>query len=188
MTYNPKADIEKIVFSAADIDAMVKRLGREISRDYADSDKDLVCVSMLSGAAIFFADVVRHIETCPLVFDFMKVSSYGDGTESGGTINIERDIMVDVADKHLLLIEDIVDSGLTMSRILAHLRTRPAPPVDVKLCALLSKPARRQTDVHIDYLGAEVPDEFLIGYGMDYAKKYRNLPYIGVLKREIYTV
>ena len=186
MQYNPDADVEKILFSAADIDTMVKRLGKEISLSYASSDKDLLCVGMLNGAAIFFADLVRHIETCPLVFDFMKVSSYGDGTESGGTINIERDIKADVADKHVLLIEDIVDSGLTMSRILSHLRTLPQPPADVKLCALLSKSARRQTEVHIDYLGTEVPDEFLIGYGMDYAKKYRNLPYIGVLKREVY--
>lgn len=186
MQYNPATDIEKIIVSEAEIETQVKRLGKMISADYADTDADLVCVGMLNGAAIFFSDLVRRIETCPIVFDFMRASSYGDGTVSSERVVIERDLSVDINGKHLLLIEDIVDSGITMKHILEYLRHKNPRPASIKVCALLSKPSRRRVEVPIDYLGLEVPDEFLIGYGMDYAKKYRNLPYIGVLKREIY--
>ena len=121
----------------------------------------------------------------PVQMDFMIASSYGAGTKSSGTVKIMKDLDFDIAGKHVLIIEDIIDSGLTMKYLIKNLQTRH--PASVKLCALLSKPSRRQTDVAIDYCGWEVPDEFLVGYGLDYAEKYRNLPCIGILKREIYS-
>lgn len=174
-------DIESVMFDKEEIAKIVERLGREISRDYAG--EEIFAVGILKGAVVFFSDLVRQIDV-PVRMDFMIASSYGNSSKTSGTVKIMKDLDFDIAGKHVMIIEDIVDSGLTMQYLMEVLRTRK--PKSIKLCALLSKPSRRQTEVKIDYCGAEVPDEFLVGYGLDYAGKYRNLPCIGVLKREIY--
>ena len=178
-----KDDIEKIVFTEEEIRKRVEELGAEISRDYAEVPEGVFCVGILKGAAIFYTDLVRQI-SLPAQFDFMIASSYGDAMESSGTVQIRKDLDYDIEGKHVIIIEDIIDSGTTMHYLLDYIRLRKA--ASVKLCAFLSKPARRTVEVPIDYCGFEVPDEFLVGYGLDYAEKYRNLPYIGVLKREVY--
>ena len=177
-----KDDIEKIYFSREDLANKVAELGRQISQDYAG--QEIFAVGILKGAFVFASDLVRNISR-PVQMDFMIASSYGAGTKSSGTVKIMKDLDFDIAGKHVLIIEDIIDSGLTMKYLIKNLQTRH--PASVKLCALLSKPSRRQADVAIDYCGWEVPDEFLVGYGLDYAEKYRNLPCIGILKREIYS-
>ena len=179
-----KDDIEKIVFTEEEIRAKVKSMGEEISRDYAHVPEGIFCIGILKGAAIFFTDLVRQI-SLPVQFDFMIASSYGDAMESSGTVRILKDLDYDIDGKHVVIVEDIIDSGTTMHYLLDYIRLRKA--ASVKLCAFLSKPSRRTVEVPIDYCGFEVPDEFLVGYGLDYAEKYRNLPYIGVLKREVYT-
>ena len=157
-------------------------MGAELTRDY--EGKDPLVIGILKGASPFTTDLIRKIET-PMQLDFMVVSSYGSGTQTSGTVKIRKDLDADIRDRHVIICEDIIDSGITMSNLIALLETRK--PASLKLCALLSKPARRQVDVKIDYLGWEVPDEFLVGYGLDYAEHYRNLPCIGVLKPEIYS-
>lgn len=174
-------DVERVLFSAEEIAERTRQLGQEISRDY--EGKEPIVAGILKGASLFLADLVRTIST-PVRLDFMSVSSYGIGTKTSGTVKILKDLGEDIEGRHLLLVEDIIDSGLTMKRLIAELTKRD--PADIRLAALLSKPSRREADVRIDYLGWEVPDEFLVGYGLDYAEKYRNLPFIGVLKREIY--
>ena len=144
-------------------------------------DGEIYGIIGMSGAGK--STLVRSINL-PVHFDFMIASSYGNGTETSGTVKILKDLDYDVAGKHLIIIEDIIDSGTTMNYLMKYFRERK--PKSVKLCALLSKPSRRTVDVNIDYCGYTVPDEFLVGYGLDYAEKYRNLPYIGVLKPEIY--
>ena len=176
-----KDDIEKIYFSKEDLANKVAELGRKISEDYAG--QEIFAVGILKGAVVFFSDLVRAIDV-PVQLDFMIASSYGASTESSGTVKILKDLDYDIEGKHVIIIEDIIDSGLTMNYLMKYFRERK--PASVKLCALLSKPSRRKADVQIDYCGAEVPDEFLVGYGLDYAEKYRNLPCIGILKREIY--
>ena len=176
-------DIEKIVINEEKIKARVGELGAEISRDYANASKDIFCVGILKGAAIFYTDLVRQI-SLPVRFDFMIASSYGNATESSGTVRILKDLDYDIKGKHVILVEDIIDSGTTMHYLLDYIRLRKA--ASVRLCAFLNKPSRRTVDVPTDYCGFDVPDEFLVGYGLDYAEKYRNLPYIGVLKREVY--
>ena len=175
-------DVEKVLFTKERLAAKAAELGAQISQDYAD--KEIFAVGILKGAFVFASDLVRNISR-PVQMDFMIASSYGAGTKSSGTVKITKDLDFDIAGKHVLIIEDIIDSGLTMKYLIKNLQTRH--PASVKLCALLSKPSRRQTDVAIDYCGWEVPDEFLVGYGLDYAEKYRNLPCIGILKREIYS-
>ena len=175
-------DVEKVLFTKERLAAKAAELGAQISQDYAD--KEIFAVGILKGAFVFASDLVRNISR-PVQMDFMIASSYGAGTKSSGTVKIMKDLDFDIAGKHVLIIEDIIDSGLTMKYLIKNLQMRH--PASVKLCALLSKPSRRQTDVAIDYCGWEVPDEFLVGYGLDYAEKYRNLPCIGILKREIYS-
>ena len=175
-------DVEKVLFTKERLAAKAAELGAQISQDYAD--KEIFAVGILKGAFVFASDLVRNISR-PVQMDFMIASSYGAGTKSSGTVKIMKDLDFDIAGKHVLIIEDIIDSGLTMKYLIKNLQTRH--PASVKLCALLSKPSRRQTDVAIDYCGWEVPDEFLVGYGLDYAEKYRNLPCIGILTREIYS-
>jgi hypoxanthine phosphoribosyltransferase len=174
-------DIERVMFTKENIAGMIAKLGKEISRDYAG--KEIFAVGILKGAVVFFSDVVRAIDV-PVQMDFMIASSYGNSAETSGTVKILKDLDYDIAGKHVMIIEDIIDSGLTMEYLMEILRARK--PASIRLCALLSKPSRRQTDVTIDYCGAEVPDEFLVGYGLDFAEKYRNLPCIGILKKEIY--
>lgn len=175
-------DLAGVMFDEAALAAKCREMGRALTRDYAG--RDLLVVGILKGSVMFFADLVRQIGI-PLNVDFMVVSSYGSGTESSGRISIKKDLSADIRGRHVLLVEDIVDSGVTMSRLMEELAGRE--PASIKLCALLSKPSRRQAEVRLDYCGFEVPDEFLVGYGLDYAEKYRNLPVIGILKREIYS-
>ena len=176
-------DVAQVLLTEAQIKARVAELGAQISADYAGKDLMLVCI--LKGANIFLADLVREI-TIPLSYDFVAVSSYGADTKSSGVVRILKDLDESVESKHVLVVEDIVDTGLTLrlSYLLENLRSRRA--ASVKICTLLDKPSRRRMDVPVDYFGFRVEDQFVIGYGLDYAGMYRNLPYIGILKPEIY--
>ena len=175
-------DLKSVLYTEEQLAERVAELGAELTRDY--EDKNPLVVGILKGASLFTTDLVRHIDT-PMQLDFMVVSSYGAGIKTSGTVKIRKDLDADIRDRHVIICEDIIDSGVTMSNLFALLETRK--PASLKLCALLSKTARREVDVKIDYLGWEVPDAFLVGYGLDYAEHYRNLPCIGVLKPEIYS-
>ncbi len=166
-----------VLFTAEQIAARTRELGQQIARDY--EGKDLVLVGVLKGAALFLADLVRAIEL-PLAMDFIGLSSYGEATESSGVVKITSDLTRPIEGKHVLVVEDIIDTGLTMRYFLDNLATRH--PASVKICALLQKPSRTRTRIPIEYLGFTVPDLFVIGYGLDVAERYRNLPYIGVMK------
>lgn len=172
-------DIEKILYTEKEIYDRVQEMGEEISKEY----KEIYAVGILKGASIFYADLVRAIKI-PVNLDFMLVSSYGTDAVSSGKVEIKKDLEIDISGKDLLIVEDIIDTGITMYCLAKILKDRGAK--SVKLAAFLSKPERREVEVNIDYLGFNVPDEFLVGYGLDYAEKYRNLPYIGVLKRSVY--
>lgn len=174
-------DIEKIYFSAEEISEIVKGLGAKISEDY--KDKNLLLVSILKGSVIFMADLMRAI-TIPCRIDFMSVSSYGSGTKTTGVVKILKDLDINLEGYDLLIVEDILDSGKTLHYVMDILKTRH--PASIKICTLFDKPERREAKVTADYSGSVVPDEFIVGYGLDYDEKYRNLPYIGVLKPEIY--
>ena len=176
-----KEDILKVLLSEDDIAARVAEIGAQISRDYAG--KRLVMVSVLKGSVVFMADLMRAV-TVPAEIDFMSVSSYGSGVKTSGVVKIIKDLDNDLAGMDLLLVEDILDSGMTLEYIKKLLLGRN--PNSIKICTLLDKPERRKADVAADYKGFEVPDEFVVGYGLDYAEKYRNLPYIGVLKPSVY--
>ena len=179
-----KNDVEKILVSEEQIEAIVTRIAKQIDADYAGSDKKLVLVCILKGSVVFMGDLMKKI-TVPAEIDFMKVSSYGAGTESTGSINIKLDMMrPDIDQCDLLIIEDIVDSGITLSHLTKYLEKNGAK--SVRTCALLDKPARRRVEFTPDYVGCEIPDEFVIGYGLDYAELYRTLPFVGVLKPEVY--
>lgn len=175
-------DIEQVLITEEEIKQKIKLLGERITNDYKDSD-DLLLVGVLKGAVVFMADLIRHIDL-PLNIDFMAVSSYGSSTESSGVVRILKDLDETVEGKDLLVVEDIIDSGLTLSYMCDILKSRK--PKRLKICALLDKPSRRKIDLKVDYLGFEIPDYFVVGYGLDYAGKYRNLPDICVLKPEIY--
>ncbi|MDO5037231.1 MAG: hypoxanthine phosphoribosyltransferase [Tissierellia bacterium] len=174
-------DVEEILISKKEIQAKVKSLGEAISRDY--KGQDLLVVGILKGASVFMADLIQAIDL-PLEIDFMAVSSYGMGTQSTGEVRIIKDIDKTIVGRNLLIVEDIVDTGLTLSYLNQVLKSRGAK--DVKICTLLTKPDRRQRHVDLDYCGFEIEDKFIVGYGIDYAEKYRNLPFIGYLKAEIY--
>lgn len=176
-------DIEKVFYSEEQLQKRIAELGAQITADYKDFDEDIFCVGILKGAVVFYTDLVRQIKL-PINFDFMIASSYGNSTSTSGTVKILKDLDYDIEGKHLIVIEDIIDSGTTMHYLKKYFAARK--PKSVKLCALFSKPSRRTVDVDIDYCGFTVPDEFLVGYGLDYAEKYRNLPYVGVLKRSVY--
>ena len=176
-------DIDHILVSEEQLREKVAELGARISRDY--EGRDLLMVSILKGGAVFRADLMRAV-TIPCAIDFMVVSSYGGANmESTGLVKIVKDLDADLSGKDVLIVEDILDTGITLSNLLPMLRLRN--PRSVKLCTILSKPSRRKVDLEPDYLGFEVPDEFVVGYGLDFDEKYRNLPYVGVLKPEIYT-
>ena len=174
-------DFEKILFTEEEILAKVKEMAATISEDYKDGN--LVVVGVLKGSVVFTSDLLKYI-TVPCVLDLMAVSSYGLSSESSGIVKIIKDLDYDIEGKDLLIVEDIVDTGTTLKYLLEYLKARKAK--SVAIASLLSKPARRKADVDIKYLGFEVPDEFIVGYGIDYAEGYRNTPYIGVLKEEIY--
>ena len=178
MTY----DFMDVLIPHAQIQARVAELGPQISADY--SGKDLTVIGILKGSVLFMADLIRAI-SMPLAIDFMAVTSYGASTTSSGNVRILKDLDSSITGRHLLIVEDIIDSGLTMQYLLNNLASRGA--ASLRVCTLLDKPERRLTDVRADYTGFAVPNEFVVGYGLDYNQMYRNLPDIGVLHPEIYT-
>ncbi|MBR2953167.1 MAG: hypoxanthine phosphoribosyltransferase [Clostridia bacterium] len=175
-------DIEKVLLSQDDLKEIVERLGKEISNDY--KGKKLVLVSVLKGSVVFMADLMRAI-TIPCNIDFMSVSSYGSGTKTSGVVKIIKDLDADVVNgADLLIVEDILDSGVTLEYLMKVLSVRN--PNSIKICTLLDKPERRKANVYADYSGAQIPDAFVVGYGLDYDEKYRNLPFVGALKPAVY--
>ena len=177
----PADDIAEVLVDERTIAAKVRELGGRIATDY--SGKDLVLVSILKGALPFLADLMRQIQI-PLSLDFLEVSSYGASTESSGVVRILKDLANPIEGRDVLVVEDIFDTGSTLAFVVDHLRSQR--PASVRLCTLLDKPARRIVPMAIDYRGFEIPDKFVVGYGLDYAEKYRNLPFIGVLRPEVY--
>lgn len=175
-------DVKEILFTEETIKQRVRELGVQISKDYAG--KTILMCGILKGAVTFYTDLARAIDT-PVLFDFMSCSSYGSGTTSSGAVMVRKDLDTNVQGKDVLIVEDIIDTGITLSHLVPLLKERGAN--SVKLATLLSKPARRQVDVPVDYNGFEIPDAFVVGYGLDYDGRYRNLPYIGILKEEVYT-
>ncbi|MEA3337978.1 MAG: hypoxanthine phosphoribosyltransferase [Chloroflexota bacterium] len=174
-------DVAEILISDEEIQARVAVLGARITRDFAG--EEIVIVAVLKGAMLFLADLIRRIDL-PLAVDFMAIASYGAGTESSGVVRILKDLDDAIEGRHILIVEDIVDSGRTLDYLLRLLRQRN--PATIHVCSLLDKVSRREIEVPIDYVGFEVPDEFVVGYGLDFAELYRQLPFIGVLKPEIY--
>lgn len=174
-------DIRKILLSEEDITKLVRDLGQQLSKDYQGLNPLVICV--LKGAALFMSDLVRKMDI-PLEMDFMAVSSYGASSQSSGVVRIIKDLDVPVEGRHVLIVEDIIDTGLTLQYLMDLLRRRNA--ASLKVVTLLDKPERRTSGLKPDYCGVQVPNDFVVGYGLDYAEKYRNLPYIGVLKREVY--
>lgn len=178
-------NIERILVSEEKIEETVKRISAEIDRDYADTGKKFLLLCILKGSVVFMGDLMKHI-TIPVEIDFMKVSSYGAGTQTSGRINIMLDLhRSDFSDTDILIIEDIIDSGRTLSYLVDYLKLKGAN--SVKTCTLLDKPERREVDFTPDYCGLTIPDEFVVGYGLDYDEQYRALPYVGILKREVYS-
>ncbi len=174
-------DIAKVLISEDELKEICKRLGEQISKDY--EGRNLLLVSVLKGAVVFMADLLRNI-TCDCEIDFMSVSSYS-GTKTTGVVKFKKDLDINPEDCDILLVEDILDSGITLSYLKKVLLDRHAR--SIKVCTLLDKPANRQADIVADYVGKVVPDEFVVGYGLDYDEKYRNLPFVGVLSPEVYS-
>lgn len=171
------ADKINILLSEEEVDERIAQLGEQISKDYEGKEIHLICI--LKGGVFFACELAKRI-TVPVSLDFMSVSSYGNSKESSGIVKIVKDLDEPLEGKHVLIVEDIIDSGKTLNHLIPMLHSRK--PIDIKLCSLLSKPARREVEVQIDYLGFEIPDAFVVGYGLDYAQKYRNLPYVGVVE------
>lgn len=174
-------EIESILITDKQIEKRVKELAARITHDY--EGEEVVAVGILRGSVVFFAELVKNIDL-DLRFDFMYVSSYGEGTESSGEVKIVKDIAQSIKGKNVLIVEDIIDSGRTLTNLLKVLGTRN--PKSIRICSLLDKPSRRVVELKGDYIGFEIPDEFVIGYGLDYNEKYRNLPHVCVLSREVY--
>lgn len=181
MEYKMENDIREILFTEEEIRQIVQDMGAKISRDY--EGKNLLMVSVLKGSVVFMADLMRAV-TVPCRIDFMSVSSYGSGVKTSGVVKIIKDLDIPLSGCDVLIVEDILDSGMTLSYLLEILKSRG--PRSIRLCTLFDKPDRRKADVTADYTGAVVPDEFVVGYGLDYDEKYRNLPYLGILKPEVY--
>ena len=169
----------KVLLSEEEVDSRIKQIAAKVSKDYAGKEIHLICV--LKGGVFFTCELAKRI-TIPVTIDFMSVSSYGDSRESSGIVKIAKDLDEPILDKEVLVVEDIIDSGKTLNHLKPMLESRN--PASLHLCTLLSKPDRREVDVPVKYIGFEVPDEFVVGYGLDYAQKYRNLPYIGVAEEE----
>lgn len=167
----------RVLLSEEEVDRRIQEIGEQISRDYAGKSVHLVCV--LKGGSFFMCELAKRI-TVPVSLDFMSVSSYGSGTKSSGVVRIVKDLDEPLQGKDVLVVEDIVDSGRTLSYLMEMLRDRK--PASLRLCTLLDKPDRRVVDVNVDYTGFQIPDEFVVGYGLDYDQRYRNLPYIGVVE------
>ena len=175
------SDVKSILYNEDDLRQCIQNIADEINRDY--DGKEICAVCTLKGATLFYADLVRAIKV-PVSFDFIAASSYGNGTTSSGEVKIRKDLDESIEGKHVIIVEDIVDSGRTLKALLKKLKERN--PASIKLCALLDKPEGRAVQLDVDYVGFKVPNEFIVGYGLDYAGKYRNLPYIGILKPEVY--
>jgi len=179
MAVVPVDIVDRIIISEEDIQRRVRELGKAISQDYAGKEITLLCV--LKGGLMFLCDLAKHI-TVPVAYDFMSVSSYGDATESSGVVRIVKDLEESIEGKHILIVEDIIDTGLTLSYLVKNLHSRN--PASLRICTLLNKPANRRVDIPIDYVGFEVPNEFLVGYGLDFKQFYRNIPFVFVPKKE----
>lgn len=177
-----KGDISRVIISKEEIAVMVKGLADKISQDY--EGKELVLIGVLKGGFVFLADLMREI-TIPVVVDFISVSSYGTSTTSSGIVRIIKDVDIDIKNKHVLLVEDIIDTGLTINHLKELFQTRG--PLSVNICTAFDKPSRRKVDVDSQYKGLELPDKFIVGYGLDFSEKYRNLPEICELKAEVYS-
>lgn len=177
-------DISEILFTEKQLADRVGEIGAAITRDYADAaDEGIILISVLRGAAIFMADLARKIEL-PLEMDYMAISSYGNGAKSSGVVRILKDLSSQIEGRHVIVAEDILDSGLTLTYLLKNLASRH--PASVEVATLLRKQTRAQAKIDCKYIGFECPDEFIVGYGLDFAERYRNLPYIGILKPEVY--
>ena len=174
--------VKEVLLTEEEIGSRVKELGKEITKDY--EGKDLLVVGILKGAVIFMAELCKNIDL-PITIDFMAVSSYGNSTKSTGEVKINKDLDFSVEDKEVLIVEDIIDTGLTLSYLTDNLKKRGAN--SVRIVTLLDKPDRRNVEVKVDYLGFSIPDEFVVGYGLDYSELYRNLPYVASLKEEVYS-
>lgn len=175
-------DIQEILLEKQDIKDIVKRVGAEITRDYAD--KNPLIIAVLRGAVVFMADIMRAIE-CPLSIDFMAVSSYGDGVKSSGVVRIVKDLDTKIEGRHVIIVEDVLDSGLTLSYLVRMLKSRN--PASIEIAAFLVKDIEgKRPAIDPRYVGTHVPDKFVVGYGLDYAERYRNLPFVGVLKPSVY--
>jgi hypoxanthine phosphoribosyltransferase len=174
------AGVGEILIQEHDLQNRIRELGDEISVDYRG--RDLLLVGVLKGAVFFLADLMRHL-TVPCEIDFMAISSYGASTDSSGVVRILKDLDINIEGRNVLIVEDIIDSGLTLSYLMRNLESRE--PASLEVCCLLTKPGRREIDVPVRYVGFEIPNKFVIGYGLDFAERYRNLPYVGVLHPEL---
>lgn len=174
-------DVERVLLTEADIQARLVELGEQIRADY--SEEPPILVGVLKGAVMVMADLTRQIDL-PVQMDWMAVSSYGSGTKSSGVVRILKDLGTDITDRNVLIVEDIIDSGLTLKWLLSNLRSRG--PKSVEICTLLRKPEAARVEIDVRYVGFDIPNEFVIGYGLDYAELYRNLPYVGILKPSVY--
>ena len=172
--------VGEILISEDELQARIRELGRELSEEYAG--RELLLVGVLKGAVFFLSDLMRTL-TVPCEIDFMAISSYGASTDSSGVVSILKDLDINIEGRHVLVVEDIVDSGLTLSYLMRNLESRG--PATLEVCALLTKPARREIDVQVRYVGFEIPNRFVIGYGLDFAERYRNLPYVGILHPDL---
>jgi hypoxanthine phosphoribosyltransferase len=172
--------VESILIDEGRLQARIAELGEEISADY--DGRDLLLIGVLKGAVFFMADLMRHL-TVPCELDFMAISSYGAATDSSGVVRILKDLDINIRERNVLVVEDIIDSGLTLSYLVRNLSARE--PASLEICALLTKPSRREIEVPVRYVGFEIPNRFVIGYGLDFAERYRNLPYVGVLNERL---
>jgi hypoxanthine phosphoribosyltransferase len=183
-TRSVQAELEgavgEILIDEETLAARVAELGAEVSSDY--QGRDLLLIGVLKGAVFFMADLMRHL-TVPCEVDFMAISSYGDATDSSGIVRILKDLDINIEGRDVLVVEDIIDSGLTLSYLIRNLESRE--PATLEVCALLTKPTRREIDVPVRYVGFEIPNKFVVGYGLDFAERYRNLPYVGVLSEHL---
>ncbi len=177
-----RKDIEKIIITEDELQKKIKELGKKIAEDF--NGKCPIVVGILKGGVVFMCDLVRAMNI-PLQLEFLSVSSYGSSTQSSGIVKIRKDIDTDIFDRHVIIVEDIVDTGLTLKYIYDYFNKHK--PKSLHICTLLDKPEAHKTDLKVDYVGFQVGNEFVVGYGLDYAEKYRNLPYIGILRKEIYS-
>jgi hypoxanthine phosphoribosyltransferase len=175
-------DVKEVLFTAEEIRDRVAEMGKQIEKDYRG--RDLLVIAVLKGANMFLGDLIRHIDL-PMEVDFIAASSYGNTTESSGVVRILKDLDYPIEGKDVLLIEDLIDTGLTLHYLAENLKSRG--PASFRICTLLDKPERRKIDIEVQYTGFAIPDEFIVGYGIDYSQRYRNLPYVATLKPEIYS-